>query len=358
MPSRLSNSRAAPTHHTIACGGGTVPILAYGDLDVNIANRRARKPNKLRLQNVALCVELPTSVVSLQVLESLGYDWNHRTGEIRIRGRDLVGYTERHYGQYLLELNAVAPRQLDSAYTAILSEKSQQESTVTAETAQPDKQPTWDYKPKPAHSKRKTTQPRSWGDALLWHRRMGHIGPAALAQLGNHTLGVKLRGPATVECQDCALAKITQRGSHVPDPHVPTRPFYRIDVDWFDLEEGWDGYQGDGQLVRRVLLIACAATGLILPYFATTAREAENLPYIKDSIMWLKLRYGLDVRVIRADGELNRNQTKAYLDSAGITSELCAPDTHEQNGRAERVGRLILTKARSMRLSGRLPHAL
>lgn len=35
----------------------------------------------------------------------------------------------------------------------------------------------------------------------------------------------------------------------------------------------------------------------------------------------------------------------------GISFEPSAPDTHEQNGGAERMGRTILTKARAMRIS-------
>src|SRR6266516_2093696 len=143
-----------------------------------------------------------------------------------------------------------------------------------------------------------------------------------------------------------------------PDPNKATRPFYRVHLDWFDLEEGWDGYQFDGRTVRRVLLLTCEATGMTLAYFTTCAREHENLPIIRDAINWLHLRYNLAVKVVRSDGEMNRMQTKAWLKSRGIDFEKCAPDTHEQNGLAERMGRLIMEKARAMRLSARLPHAL
>jgi hypothetical protein len=45
------------------------------------------------------------------------------------------------------------------------------------------------------------------------------------------------------------MAKITRQVSHRPNPNKATKPFYRIHLDWFDLEEGWDGYQYDGKLV-------------------------------------------------------------------------------------------------------------
>jgi hypothetical protein len=64
------------------------------------------------------------------------------------------------------------------------------------------------------------------------------------------------------------------------------------------------------------------------------------------------------VKIIRSDGEMNRNKTKAWLTSWGIEFEKCAPDTHEQNSLVERMGRLIVEKARTMRLSACLPHVL
>ena len=55
---------------------------------------------------------------------------------------------------------------------------------------------------------------------------------------------------------------------------------------------------------------------------------------------------------------MNRIKTKAWCHDTGITFEPSAPDTHAQNGRAERFGRLIMEKARAMRLSANLPHKL
>ena len=91
---------------------------------------------------------------------------------------------------------------------------------------------------------------------------MGHIDLTALTKLGQNTIGVRLRGPSTAKYSNCAMAKITRQISRRPNPNKVTRPFYRIYLDWFDLEEGWDRYQYDGQLVRRCLLLTCEATGI------------------------------------------------------------------------------------------------
>ena len=97
---------------------------------------------------------------------------------------------------------------------------------------------------------------------------------------------------------------------------------------------------------------------MAMTYFAQSSKESKNLPLITDFVTHLALRYNFEIKVIRSDNELNWIQTKAWCENVGITLELCAPDTHAQNGGAERFGRLIVEKARAMRLSSNLPHKL
>ena len=59
---------------------------------------------------------------------------------------------------------------------------------------------------------------------------MGHVGPGALSQLGSQILGVRIQGPSTVECPDCALLKITQQILQKPDLNKLTRLFHKIHI--------------------------------------------------------------------------------------------------------------------------------
>ena len=187
---------------------------------------------------------------------------------------------------------------------------------------------------------------------------MGHIGPLGLHKLGKECLGVSLWGKSMAQCPHYAISKITQQISRVPPINKTTRPFHRVYIDWMDLDEDWDGYQGDEGLVQKVMIAVCEATSMAMIYFTQSSKESKNLPLITDFVTHLALRYNLEVKVIRSDNELNRIQTKAWCESVGITLELCAPDTHAQNGGAERFGRLIVEKAQAMRLSANLPHKL
>jgi GAG-pre-integrase domain len=227
---RFSNFQRPPPGHYAVCGSGTVAIQGYGEVDVVLTNRKGRK-RLLRLQKVAYCPQFPTNLVSLQLLEARGIDWKHREGEITIQGDpEVLGNTKRIHGQYVIEYNENGRPQSSHAILNTLS-SNEQKKRFTRQT-------------------RGTRQP-AWASSALWHKRMGHIGPAALSQLGKQTLGVKIRGPSTSQCQDCALAKITRQISRRPDPNKSTRPFHQVHIDWSDLDEGWDGYQGDGRIVRR-----------------------------------------------------------------------------------------------------------
>ena len=160
------------------------------------------------------------------------------------------------------------------------------------------------------------------------------------------------------QCPHCALSKMTQQISRLPPANKSTRPFHHVYIDWLDLDKGWDSYQGDGALVRCVMVAVCEATGMAMTYFTQSSKESENLPLVTDFVTFLALRYNLEVKVICSDNELNRIKTRAWCKSVGISLELCAPDTHAQNGGAERFGRLIVEKARAMKLSANLPHKL
>ncbi len=108
---------------------------------------------------------------------------------------------------------------------------------------------------------------------------MGHIGPLGLHMLGKECLGVRLRGKKMSQCTHCAVSKISQQVSRRPPSNQSTRPFHRVYIDWLDLEDGLDSYQGDGAVVRRAMVAVCEATGMAVTYFTQSAKESQNLPH-------------------------------------------------------------------------------
>jgi hypothetical protein len=99
---------------------------------------------------------------------------------------------------------------------------------------------------------------------------------------------------------------------------MSTKPFHKVRADWFDLEQGWNNYQHEGRMIRRCIILTCEATGMVLTYFMTCAKEDENLPILKYAANYLHLRYNLQVKVVRSDNEMNRNQTKKWFAKKGL----------------------------------------
>ena len=271
------------------------------------------------------------NLVSLAGLEDQRFDWSHRTGEIR-RGARIIGTTTRNGNNYEI---GHTEKILGMALSTFTTKKLMQNEISSNKTSKPRR--------RIQKQRQRLSAPASLD---TWHRKMGHIGPFGLHKLGKECLGVSLRpGKSMSQCPHCALSKITQQISQVPPANKSTRPFHCVYSDWLDLDEGWDSYQGDGALVHRVMVAVCEATGMAMTYFTQSSKESKNLLLVTDFVTFLALRYNLEVKVIRSDNELNRIKTKAWCESVGISLELCAPDTHAQNGGAERFGRLVVEKA-------------
>ena len=327
---RFSRFKCAKKGQGLLCGGGFMPIEGWGEVALPLKARNRR--SVLTLKSVAYIANFPVNLVSLACMQDQGLDWTHRSGEIRsIKTTRVIGYTKRRENNYEIE---EVKNEIGTAFITLTQSQTQRKNS---------------------HLHREF---HSVASSDIWHRRMGHIGPLGVFKLGKECLGVRLRGKKMAQCTHCAMAKITQQISRRTPANRALRPFYRVFIDWFDLEEGWDGYQGDGAIVRRVMAVVCEVTKMAITYFTESAKEEENLPLLQDFVTWLALRHNLEVKVIRSDNEMNRLKTKAWCINVGITFEPCAPNTHAQNGGAEMFGRLIMEKARAMRLSANLPHKL
>ena len=278
----------------------------------------------LKLRDVAYCPDFVTNIVSFRRLKTKGIFWD--------------------------TVNNTLFRKEDSSHVCILEEKAGQH--IIEESPTPTALVTGRIRKRRITSRH--PRPASKGDGILWHARMGHLGPMSLHKLGTNSLGVVLRGPSTSKCEFCSRGKIRKQISRrppAPEREV-NRPCQEIHIDWTDLETSHEGYV-------RVMFITDRYSGMVFPYFMSThGEEKENLRVLKDFVTWMKERFGLKIQVIRSDNELGRKRTLRWLRSKGIEFEPSAPRTQDQNGRAERSGGVIMEKSRAMRISANLPHDL
>ncbi len=333
---KLYNMRPACDDDEVTCGGGTARIVAFGESDLIVTNEEGRQKRKIRLKDVAYIPNFPLNIASQDILEEEGYRFLHWKNQICKAGKqdELIplGHTRKvdrlHYIKG--DKAIIQPPTQNLAFHARKAE---------------------------SENRKKRAKGISSAEATLWHRRLGHVGPAVMEVMTESCLGARIRGPTTAECADCALSKIKQRPTRIPVAVKAMRPFHTISIDFTELDRGWDGFQGDGIVVRRVMFVSCEATGLVVAYFMTSQRETETLKAIKDALEWIRSRYELKVKVIRSDNEIFRpNATKAWLRSCGVEGRPAAPHTQDQNGSAELTDFIITKKARSMRLGAKLPH--
>ncbi len=283
----------------------------------------------LTLNNVAYISNFPLNFVSLGCLQKRGFDWSHRSGKIS-KNTQIIGYTRFHDKNY--EIGDDENGEIAFA-------------TLATDPAIPrNSQP---YK---------RLHFAATSDA--WHRKIGPIGPLGLHMVGKECLGVRLQGKKMSQCTHCAVSKISQQVSRRPPSNQSTWPFHRVYIDRLDQEDGLDSYQGDRAVLRRAMVVVCKATGMAVTYLAQSAKESQNLPLTQNLVNGLAKRYNLNVKVIRSDNEMNRIKTIEWCNQNGIFFEPFVSDTHAQNSDAKRFGRLIMEKARAVRLSANLPHKL
>ena len=120
----------------------------------------------------------------------------------------------------------------------------------------------------------------STASANIWHRRMGHLNPLDLHHLGKQCLGVRLKNPSMSQCDVCAKVKMTNQVFHHSLINQSTRSFYKVNIDWKDLDEGWNNYQFDETIVKWVMKIVCQITNMVITYFILIRKKDENLLFI------------------------------------------------------------------------------
>src|ERR1700685_4346596 len=72
---RFINFKTAPDGDFVLAGDHKVPILGYGDIDIQVRDLKGLKI--MRLFDVAFCENLASNLVSLRQLHNQGYWWDN-----------------------------------------------------------------------------------------------------------------------------------------------------------------------------------------------------------------------------------------------------------------------------------------
>lgn len=313
MKSRFIKDRNCTDGFMIISGNGPLPIEAYGHMNIHIHTPTG--PRTMGLLKVCYVPEFMINIVSESILKDkeVHFDTQHR--HLHRNGVPFVNLT-RSGGHYVIENNTAStpPQEVFASAKAVRT-----------------------------------------STALQWHQLMTHANNEAIQHLSQAAEGVEITNKesvsATNECEECALSKAHRIISRSPlKSETSDKPFYRITYDLIDMSTAMNKD-------HWISHFACSETDFHMVY--THKLKSEAVEIIIRAIHTIETRYKGRVVFFRSDGERAlKDQFDAFMALKEITCESSAPDTPVQNGHIERLGAILLTKARAMRIQAGLPKFL
>lgn len=275
-------------------------------------------PTRLELVNVAWCPDILCNLVSFRLLRQQGIWWDTKGDPTALKRRDdttIADLIEAH-GQWVLEHRDVAKA---SFYT------------------------------RSVHSRTKRSAQKA--DAMRWHKRLGHPGPAVIEHLVHQCEGVRIKGITTVQCNACGRAKTKRQIRRTPRTNYEG-PGERLAIDFHSYEDASSTKE------KSQMLTSDRYSGFLWDFYFKDNRTAKSIIFFLDIIVrFLKVQYNITVKVIECDGEIatTKPEVGRWCTTRSIRLECSAPDTQAQNGGAERSGGVIKDKSRTIRLDANLP---
>ncbi|KAI1510922.1 gag-pre-integrs multi-domain protein [Pyrenophora tritici-repentis] len=298
-PDRIYNYRPSSLGDYIWAGSIKIWIRGYGTTDITLQHQH--RTTKLVLRDVAICPEIVCNLVSFRLLRQRGIWWDTKSNPTNLRGPDdqVIGNLLENFGQWVLEYNPLAQ--------AFVHTKA-----ITARTQRGPKK----------------------ASAMLWHKRLGHPGPAAIEHLVQQSEGVRVQGETTVQCDSCGRAKSKRQIRRLPRTN-DEGPGERLAIDFHTYE-----VQAITKEKSQMLITDPKSIIRLLTTFFS----------------FMKNHYNISVKTIESDNEITtvKPDVERWLATQGIRVEPSAPDTQAQNGGAERSGGVNKEKARAMRLDANL----
>jgi histone deacetylase 1/2 len=198
-----------------------------------------------------------------------------------------------------------------------------------------------------AHAMTTAYAARAAAEPSLWHRRLGHLGYDNLAKLTTMATGINI-APSVFKttipdtCGACILGK-QHRLPFNTSTSVTTRPLELLHTDLCGPMPV-PSHGGNSYFIS--LLDDYTGYSIVAPL----RHKSGAADFLKTTITMLECQTGHTVKRIRSDngGEFINNDLATFYQFKGIKSETTVPYTPQQNGKAERLNRTLLDKARPM----------
>ena len=185
-------------------------------------------------------------------------------------------------------------------------------------------------------------------EGWLWHRRLGHAGMRNLHTLAKkkHVIGIEnVKFLKDHLCGACEAGKMTKAKHPAKTIMTTTRPFELLHMDLF----GPNHYSAiSNEASQYGFVIVDDYSRYTWVHLVTYKHEVQEV--FKRFSSRASTNFGVKIKHIRSDNgtEFKNSGLDDYLDELGITHELSAPYTPQQNGVVERKNRTLAEMARTM----------
>eukprot|EP00877_Chromochloris_zofingiensis_P010255 jgi/Chrzof1/5483/Cz16g04290.t1 len=287
--------------------------ITYGNGSTGVAQTMGEVVlnDRIRLRNVLFDPTAVGNLLSIRTAAACGAQFNFAASccTIRVNGR-LVAIAQQHDGHYCLH-----------------SEQTESATALAAQTPQ------------------------------LWHRRFGHLSYQNMAKVPNMVTGVQVPTEAFQAvgqqvCESCLLGKQTR----LSFPESETVRQQSLELVHMDLCGPLPVKSlGGSQYIATFL---DDYTGLSV--VALLKQKSDISKVVPDVFNMLEKQSNNQVKSVRTDngGEYVNSVLNSYYSNKGIIAQHTVPYSPQQNGKAERLNRTLLDKARSMLADAGLPSQL
>lgn len=188
-------------------------------------------------------------------------------------------------------------------------------------------------------------------NALLWHRRLGHVNLQCLKKMREEAIGVKFNddGSDIKNCETCAQAKQFVKPFHASE----TKSKNILELIHSDLCGPMET-QSIGH-AKYILTFIDDLSKKVFVYFLKS--KSDVLHAFIEFRKYIELQMELKIKMIRTDngGEYCSVEFEKYCKGNGIQHQLTTAYTPQQNGVAERMNRTLIEKAKCLLFDADLP---
>ncbi|SCZ88679.1 BZ3500_MvSof-1268-A1-R1_Chr10-2g03043 [Microbotryum saponariae] len=187
---------------------------------------------------------------------------------------------------------------------------------------------------------------------MEWHRNFGHMAPSSILRLVNSkaVVGIRLLDKKIDDCEPCIIAK-ARAGSHNHVSRKPEHVLQRVSINLGFVNDD----DTNGRSIYMVIVDQLSTYKWAFPLGSKSASEV--LEVWRGFQAQVERQSGQKIKFVRSDngGEFVNQLFGDEFKALGITHELAARYTPQQNGQAERANGSLFALVRAMLKDSGLP---